>query len=133
MTRTRNPKALGGLFGRFLGVGLAATALQYAVLLAGVEWVGIQAVYASALGFVSGAVLNYLLNRSYTFRSNVSHARGAARFLVVVAFGLAANVLLMLLLNGYLGWNYVLSQIVTTGGVMLWNFVGHSLWTFGGG
>ncbi|MFT3804218.1 MAG: GtrA family protein [Burkholderiaceae bacterium] len=130
---TWNSKALGGLFSRFLGVGLAATALQYVVLLAGVEWGGVEAVYASALGFLCGAVLNYLLNRSYTFRSQVSHARGAARFLVVVALGLAANVLLMWLLNGYFGWNYVLAQIVTTGLVMLWNFVGHSLWTFGGG
>ncbi len=123
---------MGGRFSRFLGVGLAATALQYLVLIASVELAAMQAVHASALGFVLGAVLNSLLNRSDTFRSRVPHARGASRFLVIVALGLAANVLFMYLLNGYLGWNYVLSQIVTTGVVMLWNFVGHSLWTFSG-
>ncbi|MGC4027481.1 MAG: GtrA family protein [Steroidobacteraceae bacterium] len=131
--RPESLKSWGGPFSRFLGVGLAATALQYAVLVAGVELAGALPVRASALGFVCGSVLNYLLNRSYTFRSRVSHLRGVSRFIVIVALGLAANVLFMSLLNGYLGWNYVLSQIVTTGVVMLWNFVGHSLWTFSGG
>lgn len=124
--------ALGGRFGRFLGVGLAATAVQYAVLVAGVELLGMRPVRASAAGFVLGAILNYLLNRLLTFRSTVPHAVGAPRFLVIMGLGLVANSLLMLLLSGYLGWNYVLSQILTTGVVMLWNFLGHSLWTFGG-
>lgn len=125
-------KHLSGRFSRFLGVGLAATALQYAVLVAGVELGRMQPVRASTLGFVLGAVLNYLLNRSYTFRSNAPHASAVARFLVIVAIGLGANFLFMFLLNSYLGWNYVISQIVTTGVVMLWNFAGHSLWTFNG-
>ncbi|MFT4100352.1 MAG: GtrA family protein [Burkholderiaceae bacterium] len=132
ITRRWDLKALSRLFGRFLGVGLAATVLQYAVLIAGVEWGKLQAAYASALGFALGAILNYLLNRRYTFRSKASHASSVARFLIVVALGLAANVLLMTLFNGYFGWNYVLSQVMTTGMVTLWNFVGHSLWTFRG-
>ena len=119
-------------FGRFLGVGLLATLVQYMVLVAGVELLGAWPVRASAAGFALGAVLNYLLNRSYTFRSQVPHARGALRFVVVVAIGLAANVLFMWLLTGYLGLNYLVSQVLVTGIVMLWNFAAHALWTFGG-
>lgn len=118
-------------FGRFLGVGLLATLVQYAVLVAGVELLDAWPVRASAVGFALGAVLNYLLNRSYTFRSQVTHATGVFRFVVVVAIGLVANVLFMWLLNGYLGLNYLLSQVLTTGIVMFWNFVAHARWTFG--
>lgn len=132
MGRTGAPAAWRGLFGRFLGVGLAATVLQYLVLVAGVELAGVGAVPASALGYACGAVLNYVLNHRYTYRSEVSHVRGVSRFAVVVALGLAGNALLMALFNGWLGWNYLLSQVITTGIITLWNFIGHSLWTFRG-
>lgn len=118
------------MFGRFLGAGAAATAVQYLVLVAGVELAGFDAVTASAVGFVCGAVLNYVLNHRYTYRSDVPHVRGATRFVLVVLVGLAGNVLLMALLAGWLGWNYLLSQLITTAVVMLWNFIAHSLWTF---
>jgi putative flippase GtrA len=43
------------------------------------------------------------------------------------------NGLFMRLLHGYLGWHYVLSQLLTTVVTMLWNFSMHRSWTFGAG
>lgn len=119
-----------GRFGRFLVVGLMATGVQYLVLVVGVEVLGTMPPRASATGFVLGAVVGYLLNRSYTFRSSVDHLSGASRFATVAAVGLVANILFMVLLTGYLHLHYVLAQILTTGAVMLWNFAANAMWTF---
>jgi putative flippase GtrA len=116
---------------RFLLVGGFCTALQYLVLVAGVEFAHADAVIASAAGFLVSAVVNYLLNRRFTWASNVPHGRAVRRFVTVLLIGLALNVLGMRLLHGYLHWHYVFAQVLTTVVTLLWNFTGHRHWTFG--
>ena len=65
---------------RFLLVGGTATAMQYAVLVALVRWAGVGPTLASCIGFVLSAVLNYALNRRFTFRSQARHAQALPRF-----------------------------------------------------
>jgi putative flippase GtrA len=115
---------------RFLLVGGFCTALQYMVLVAGVEFAHADAVIASAAGFLVSAVVNYLLNRRFTWASNVPHGRAVRRFITVLLIGLALNVLGMRLLHGYLHWHYVFAQVLTTVVTLLWNFTGHRDWTF---
>jgi putative flippase GtrA len=115
---------------RFLLVGGFCTLLQYLVLVAGVELLGVDAVVASTMGFLASASVNYLLNRRFTWASNVSHGLAVRRFIIVLAVGLALNVLGMRLLHGYLHWHYVLSQVLTTMVTLSWNFTGHRQWTF---
>lgn len=115
---------------RFLVVGGFCTLLQYLVLVAGVELFGIDAVAASAAGFMASAAVNYLLNRRFTWASRVSHRVAVGRFITVLAIGLALNVLGMRLLHGYLRWHYVFSQVLTTMVTLSWNFAGHRTWTF---
>jgi putative flippase GtrA len=115
---------------RFLLVGGFCTLLQYLVLVAGVELLGVDAVVASTVGFLASASVNYLLNRRFTWASNVSHGLAVRRFIIVLAVGLALNVLGMRLLHGYLHWHYVLSQVLTTMVTLSWNFTGHRQWTF---
>lgn len=117
-------------FLRFALVGGLCTALQYLVLILGVEVLGVDAVLASGIGFVLSAVLNYMLNRQFTWASSVPHAIAMRRFITVLAIGLALNLLGMRLLHGYLGWHYVLSQVLTTVMTLLWNFTAHRQWTF---
>lgn len=115
---------------RFLLVGGFCTLLQYALLVAGVELLHLDAVVASTSGFLASAVVNYLLNRRFTWASTAAHAVAVRRFLIVLAIGLALNVLGMRLLHGYLHWHYVLSQVLTTMVTVSWNFAGHRHWTF---
>lgn len=118
---------------RFLLVGGFCTALQYLVLVAGVELLHADAVVFSAIGFLSSAAASYLLNRRFTFDSTVPHAIAVRRFATVLVIGLALNVLGMRLLHGYLGWHYVLSQVLTTMATVTWNFAGHRHFTFAAG
>ena len=116
-------------FAVFLLVGGLATALHYTLALLGVFALGMAVVPASALGFASSAVANYLLNARLTFRSKAAHRTTAPRFLAVCSAGLLMNSLFLSLLLS-LGMHAVPSQILTTLGVLIWNYVVNGLWTF---
>ncbi len=115
---------------RFALVGAVATGVQYAILIALVRGGGMWPPAASALGFSVSACANYLMNYHFTFRSRRPHIPAAARFAVLSCVGLALNWLMMQILVGA-GWHYLLAQVCATGLVVLWNFTGNSVWTFG--
>jgi putative flippase GtrA len=118
-------------FGRFVLVGGVATVVQYALLIALVRFVGADPVWASTAGFLVSAVVNYLGNYHYTFRSRRDHGGALLRFAILAGVGLLLNAALMRALV-LAGWHYLLAQIVVTALVLLWNFIGNSVWTFGG-
>jgi len=115
---------------RFVAAGAVCTLLQYLVLVLGVELAGADALLASGAGYVASAVLNYVLNRRYTFGGRVAHRTAVMRFSVVVASGLALNLAGMRLLHGHLRWHYLYAQMLVTLLVLLWNFAWHRQWTF---
>jgi putative flippase GtrA len=115
---------------RFVAAGAVCTLLQYLVLVLGVELAGADALPASGAGYLASAVLNYLLNRRYTFGGGVAHRMAMMRFCVVVASGLALNLAGMRLLHGHLRWHYLYAQMLVTLLVLLWNFAWHRHWTF---
>jgi putative flippase GtrA len=117
-------------FMRFLLVGALCTGIQYLLLVMGVELLGLDAVLASTLGYLTSAAVNYLLNRRYTYASGAPHSALVWRFVTVLAIGSVLNALFMQLLHGYLHWSYVLAQLFATGGTLVWNFCAHRCWTF---
>jgi putative flippase GtrA len=117
-------------FPRFVAVGILATAVHYMVLIGAVEGLAVSPVPASGLGYSLGAMANYWLNRRFTFRSEAPHARAILRFSIVLATGLCLNLLLMHWLTGRFSLPYLWSQVITTGIVLVWNFIGNSRWSF---
>lgn len=115
---------------RFAAVGVAGTAVQYAVLWLGVSAVGIQAAWASGIGYIFGSVVNYLLNYFFTFKSDQSHRDAAPKYFGVLGVGWCINTGLMLLFTHHWEWNIWLAQILTTGIGLIWNFSGSRLWAF---
>ncbi len=134
-------------FCKFALVGAVATAVQYLILIVLVSLWGLPAPTASTLGFVASAGLNYWLNHRFTFRQAVqpamavhparaaqpamAHGPAVAKFALLAGVGLLINVALMKGLTGA-GWYYVAAQILATAVVLVWNFLGNSLWTFAG-
>lgn len=117
-------------FTRFTGVGVIGTAAQYAVLITFVRMGRIDPVWASSFGAVVGALVNYYLNYRYTFRSSIGHGEAMLKFFAVAGIGLTLNLLVMSILARHLGLHYLLSQLLATGLVLLWNFAGNRFWTF---
>ena len=117
-------------FLRFAAVGATGTAVQYTTLWIGVEFFATSAVIASAIGYVLGSVVNYLLNYFFTFASGKSHLETASKYYAVLGVGWCINTGLMALFVAQLQWNYWVAQIVTTGVGLVWNFLGSRFWAF---
>jgi putative flippase GtrA len=77
-----------------------------------------------------GAIVSYLLNYHYTFKSNNSHLGAAVRFSIVCGIALLLNGAIMSVLVHSLGAIYLLAQVIATALVLVWNFLGSALWTF---
>jgi putative flippase GtrA len=113
----------------FVLVGGFATGLQYALMGLLIWLFDCPLVLASGIGFAVSAVGNYALNARLTFRSSESHAKTAPRFIVTVLLGLIINTVLLAFLTS-LGMHAALAQLLTTLGVLLWNYTINALWTF---
>lgn len=110
--------------------GAVGTAVQYAILIGLVEGFGSDAVVASTLGAVVGAVVNYALNHRYTFRSRQPHAISLAKYMVVSAGGIALNAVVIAGATSYAGMHYVGAQVLATIVVFVVAFAVNRVWTF---
>ena len=119
-----------GILIRFLLAGAAATMLQYLVLITLVELASANAVWASATGFVSGAILNYAINYKYTYDSDLPHSSSFPKFAVTAAIGLTINTTSMYVLFEKAQIFYVVSQILATILTLIWNFIVNTFWSF---
>lgn len=131
----RNAGALAVLARQFLsyvGVSLAALAVHYALLATLVETGRADPVPAALAGYLAGAVVSYGLNRRLTYASARPHAEATWRFGVVAAIGFGLTWLIMAGLTRGFGLPYLAAQALATGVVVLWNFLGHRVWTFAG-
>jgi putative flippase GtrA len=118
-------------FFTFGGVGAIATALQYLILVTFAEVLDVNAVVASTIGYISSALLNYILNYRFTFASKIPHAVAIHVFALVVVVGLILNAGIMYVLLHAFNLNYIVAQVFATGVVFLWNFFAHRHFTFG--
>ena len=98
--------------GRFGVVG-AGTNLSLYLLFLLLIWVEVKPVLSSALCYVLGVAMSYLLNRRWTFESNSTHRRDLPRFALAYVVGLFVTVVSMLLLVTPLG--PPIAQVVTIG------------------
>jgi putative flippase GtrA len=112
----------------FASVGVIGTTAHYLLLYQLVESYAVNAVTASGYGAIAGLIVNYGLNYIITFNSQQSHLRAFPKFAVIASMGFGLNMGLMTLLTAQ--FYYLYAQILTTLLVLIWNFLGNSLWTF---
>ena len=114
----------------FAAVGAVGTATQYLILILLVQLADVHSVAASTLGFLAGAIVNYILNYRITFKSNNKHAEAVSKFFSIAFIGLILNAILMSVFAEIFQFHYLLAQIISTGIVLIWNYWGNSRWTF---
>lgn len=117
-------------FARFVGVGLTAAFAHFSTLAILVEMDAVGPVLGSAVGFVVGGIVSYILNRRFTFDATRSHAGAVPRFIVVAGVAFVLNETLMWLFVDKVGLFYLLAQFLTTGITMIWTFTGYRVWAF---
>lgn len=116
-------------FVSFCVFGTVGTLAHYIVLVLGVE-LGGGPVVSSTLGFMVGALVNYVLSYYCIFRSYRAHPYTMTKFFTVAIFGLGLNTLVLSSAVYALKLHYLAGQVLATGIVVIWNFVGNRWWTF---
>jgi putative flippase GtrA len=117
-------------FVAYASVGAIGTAVQYSALFVLVRTGTFQAVAASCVGAVAGALVNYTLNYHVTFRSSEPHRTIAPRFFFIAVSGISTNSLLMSLLVHGLHMPWPTAQCATTICVLVVTYTTNSLWAF---
>ena len=129
MPLRRYPRQYRQLVAYVFAGGITAVA-HYATLIGLVELGHVDPVPATLAGFVIGAVVSYALNRWLTFDATRSHAQAGWRFAVIAAGGFVLTGILMHVFVSRLGLPYLPMQLVTTGIVMVFSFLGHKFFSF---
>lgn len=119
-----------GQFTRFAGVGGICTGLQYLILVLLVTLLDIHPVTASTAGYILSALLNYQLNRVYTFQSKAAHLHALPRFFAIALVGLVLNAAVLWFMVSVFSLYYMLGQVVATIVTLVWNFIANRNWTF---
>ena len=113
---------------RYFAAGTFATLVQFASLVVLVELLHISEIVAVVEAFSTGVVVNYGLQRRFTFRSATSHSNAALRFFAIAVLSAMVNSTLFGLLNAYL--SYILAQFIATFALFLINYELNRKFTF---
>ena len=116
-------------FVSFCVLGTVGTLAHYIVLVLGVELGGGPVVF-STLGFIAGGLVNHALSYYYIFRSYSAHPYTITKFFTVAIFGLGLNTIVFSYAIYALRLHYLVGQVLATGIVVIWNFVGNRWWAF---
>ena len=114
----------------YVAAGFAATGTHFGVMIALVSWANVPEVAASSLGFLAGACVKYPLNYWAVFASRQRHRVAMPRFVLALAVGFALNALVLALLLRALDVHYMVSQVLTTGIVLVVNYLLARYWIF---
>jgi putative flippase GtrA len=111
-------------------VGAIAFVIDYAVLFVLVQFLHMDSIIAATISFTVSVIFNYLASMKYVFvgRADQSKQTQFIIFIVLSVIGLGINDGIMWILNGILSpfiptYYYLVSKIVATAIVMVWNFV----------
>lgn len=110
---------------KFGVVGIIATGIDYILLIFLKEICGIDYLLASGISYSAATVFNYILTMRYVFegKDNVSKIKEFLLFFVMSVVGLGVNQIVMWISTDILKIYYILSKILSTAIVMIYNFI----------
>ena len=109
---------------RYCFVGGFAFLVDYGLLVLLTEVCGLHYLVSATISFIAGLVVNYLLSTSWVFRKSKLENKWAefAIFAIIGVVGLLLNNLLLYLFTDLARIHYMISKLLTTALVMIWNF-----------
>lgn len=115
----------GALFSRFVVAGLTVAVVQLG-LLSFLEMAGVYYLYASTLSFCVGIVLNFVLQKYWSFRSVGNTKRQFVLFVSNSLINLGANAGLMVMFVELFLLPTLLAQVGSIAILMVYNFTVYS-------
>lgn len=124
-------KKHGLIFGKSQVAAGVATISDFLILAALVEVFGIYYVAAVALASTCGGVINFILNRKWTFQSSSKMGGEALRYFFVCGGSLFLNTSLVWLFTELFVFNYMVSKCIVVVAIgLFWNYPMHRYWVF---
>lgn len=115
---------------RFLVVGVAVTAVDFAVLILLHGILNLAVVPSAVIAFMVAFIINFGLSRTWTFAASAGSAgRQLTRFILLVAANTVMTALGMALMTGW-GLQYLVAKTVLTGAIVACNYVIMRRWIF---
>jgi putative flippase GtrA len=133
MTRSRLQKFLlpeAVRASKYVVAGAIATAVHYATMATLVQALGAGVLLSTCIGYTAGAFVKYPLNHRLVFASGARHREAVPRFAAGLAVGFLLNAAIFSLLLRALPAHYMVAQVLTTGLVILANYLVARLWVF---
>ena len=115
---------------RFATVGGLSAVVYALTILACVRVFDMSIAVATIPGYLASMVLNYSLQKLWTFRSGARHVAAVPKYLSVHAVGIAINYAAVEALMTLAGAPYLLAQAVGVALVAAWSFLAQKYWTF---
>ena len=112
-------------------MGFTGTVVDVASLYLFVNFLHIHLLVSTALSFLLAVINNFTLNKYWTFKNKSSNIRKQfIKFVIVSCIGLVlTEISMVIFVYGLKIW-YVFSKLITSGIVLLWNFLANKYWTF---
>lgn len=116
-------------FIKFGIIGVIATIIDYVVMVICKEKIGMTVLWSSFMGFCISLIFNYILNMKYVFskKEGVKERYVIAIFLITSLIGLGINQLIIYIFSYLNNVHYLISKLIATGVVLIWNFVSKKL------
>ncbi|HSC79961.1 MAG TPA: GtrA family protein [Chitinolyticbacter sp.] len=109
-------------FIRYLLVGGASFALEYALYWL-LYWLGLPYLWANSTAYLTVFVVNFLVNRSWTFGSSGHLGRQALLYLLLVLFNLLASNVVLYALVEFAAVPALVGKVAVMVMIVSWNFV----------
>lgn len=118
-----SPKLLKQIF-KFGIVGICAFGIDYILLYVFVEFLNIHHLIASALSFIVSLIFNYIASIKWVFDVNQKQTyKEVMVFAILSIIGLGINQIVMYVMTDLWKVYYMISKLVATAIVMVWNFI----------
>lgn len=116
---------------KFGTVGLVCFVIDFGITYLFKEKFKFNKFTANAIGFLISVVLNFTLNRIWTFQShNADIEMQFMKFISIASFALIINSVIIYLLNVKIRFNFYLSKLIAVFIVMFYNYSMNALFTF---
>jgi putative flippase GtrA len=122
-------RSLLGALIRFGITGVLSVAVDVGTLAGLKSGAGAPLPVATVGAFACGLVVNYTLNRNWTFQAQADHRRTMTRYAVMMGLNFGATLAIVLGLT-HLGLYYLLSKAIAVGTIAIVNFTAGRHWVF---
>lgn len=115
---------------RFGVAGLMTEVVYFGLLWLCGLWSGLPLWGRATLAYLGSIIVNYSMQRTFTFRSNKAHVQAGPRYLAVHAMGMGINAGVLGISVDWLELPFLPCQIAAIGLVAICSYLGQKYWAF---